>query len=1075
MTDSNQVSLLMPSCPKWSDKARLIRHYFQKMHSVEIEIVNQPSSRDGILIALEKENLALAARQTRIEGCNVKALVLNDPSLYFEMDDKSLCGWRQFASGDASFNEIPTLDMKTASEREAMEFIEACGSVERLMLKPSDEAASVGQAVIATQDTAEILAFLGKSYVAQPFFSEHKILTIDFLAIDGEMKGQHCFYVDGPIENCHWKTGLYQQVLCNATPEIQKEFETIQELTRLLCQKHGLSGIFEIEFLHSHGQTFFLELNLLPGLYGIDEQGLMPLMENIFVPYLQHFDIDIQPRSDFEYAPMGQFYPPSAKSLEHYIQVFGDGMKSLEMHTRPSSACTDDASEDSFEFTTTGSCPDLDHTSTCPSDEISHSKTAMASSSQVCLLMPSCPKWSDKARLIRHYFQKMHDVDIEIVDQPPSHDVILIALEKENLALAARQARVEGCNLKALVLSDPSLYFEMDDKSLCGWRQLTSEDVSFNEIPTLDMRAASEREAMAFIEECSSVGRLMLKPSDEAASVGQAVVSTRDTAEILAFLGKSYVAQPFFSEHKILTIDFLAVDGEVKGQHCFYVDGPIENCHWKTGLYQQVLCNATPEIQKEFETIQELTRHLCQKHDLSGIFEIEFLHSHGQTFFLELNLLPGLYGIDQQGLMPLMESVLVPYLQHFDIDIQPRLDFEYAPEGQFYPPSAKSLEHYVDIYGEPSDTLDRPSSACSNGASEDSSELTTTGSCPEDDHTSTCPSEETSQSKTAITSSSQVCLLMPSCSKWGDKARLIQHYFQKMHDVDIEIVDQPPNHDGILITLEKENLVLTTRQARSDGCNLKALVLNDPSLYFEMDDKSQCGWRQCASEDVSFNEIPTLDMKTASAHEVMQFIEECVSVERIMLKPSDEAASVGQAVVSAQDTSEILAYLGQPYVAQPFFSEHKILTIDFLAIDGEVKGQHCFYVDGPIENCHWKTGLYQQVLCNATPEIRKEFETIQELTRHLCKKHGLNGIFEIEFLHSHGQTFFLELNLLPGLYGIDQQGLMPLMEKILVPYLQHFDIDIQPLLDFKYESMGQFYPPSAKSLEHYMNVYGEGH
>merc|ERR1711933_562550 len=98
---------------------------------------------------------------------------------------------------------------------------------------------------------------------------------------------------------------------------------------------------------------------------------------------------------------------------------------------------------------------------------------------------------------------------------------------------------------------------------------------------------------------------------------------------------------------------------------------------------------------------------------------------------------------------------------------------------------------------------------------------------------------------------------------------------------------------------------------------------------------------------------------------------------------------------------------------------------------------------------------------------------IRDLTKQLCKKQCLNGIFEIEFLYDDVRAFFLELNLLPGLYGIDQKGLMPLMEKILVPYLQNFHVDIQPRSDFEYESMGQFYPPSAKSLQHYMNRYGE--
>jgi len=130
------------------------------------------------------------------------------------------------------------------------------------------------------------------------------------------------------------------------------------------------------------------------------------------------------------------------------------------------------------------------------------------------------------------------------------------------------------------------------------------------------------------------------------------------------------------------------------------------------------------------------------KHALNGIFEIEFLHSHGQTFFLELNLLPGLYGIDQHGLMPLMEKIIVPYLQHFDVDIQPQLDFEYASMGQFYPPSAKSLEHYRNVYGECVKSSGRPSSVCSDDASDGSSEVTAMETCPEDDRASTCPSEE---------------------------------------------------------------------------------------------------------------------------------------------------------------------------------------------------------------------------------------------------------------------------------------------------------------------------------------------
>merc|ERR1719409_1113070 len=132
----------------------------------------------------------------------------------------------------------------------------------------------------------------------------------------------------------------------------------------------------------------------------------------------------------------------------------------------------------------------------------------------------------------------------------------------------------------------------------------------------------------------------------------------------------------------------------------------------------------------------------------------------------------------------------------------------------------------------------------------------------------------------------------------------------------------------------------------------------------------------------------------------------------LILKPADEAASVGQAVLpaSAEDPKsmeKILAYWQENsemgYIAQPFFATHKILTIDFLAIEGELKGHSMFFVDGPIKNEHWKTGLYQQVPENAPPTIRKQFEKIKALTARLCKERSLNGIFEIEFLYTGGE------------------------------------------------------------------------
>merc|ERR1719230_1542544 len=106
-----------------------------------------------------------------------------------------------------------------------------------------------------------------------------------------------------------------------------------------------------------------------------------------------------------------------------------------------------------------------------------------------------------------------------------------------------------------------------------------------------------------------------------------------------------------------------------------------------------------------------------------------------------------------------------------------------------------------------------------------------------------------------------------------------------------------PKDSSVLVALEKDNLIAVAEQSKQSHCNAKTLVQSNPALYMEMDDKSQAAWRQLPPSDVQFNEIPTLSMMMASEPEVKRFIQEDVTSQRVMLKPCDEAASVGQVVV----------------------------------------------------------------------------------------------------------------------------------------------------------------------------------
>merc|ERR1719409_698477 len=228
---------------------------------------------------------------------------------------------------------------------------------------------------------------------------------------------------------------------------------------------------------------------------------------------------------------------------------------------------------------------------------------------------------------------------------------------------------------------------------------------------------------------------LILKPADEAASVGQAVLRAKaedpkSMEKILAYWQDNsemgYIAQPFFATHKILTIDFLAIEGELNGHSMFFVDGPIKNEHWKAGLYQQVPENEFLYTGREDEEdADSLTLPTDGKEDTAPPYREAGMKSGdspssagddgmrseaeedeaqspggsgGHLYFLELNLLPGLYGVDKNGLMPVLERVVVPYLQYFGVEIQQRTEFEFAPQGQFYPPSQRSFQYYMDTY-----------------------------------------------------------------------------------------------------------------------------------------------------------------------------------------------------------------------------------------------------------------------------------------------------------------------------------------------------------------------------------------
>merc|ERR1712154_568993 len=87
----------------------------------------------------------------------------------------------------------------------------------------------------------------------------------------------------------------------------------------------------------------------------------------------------------------------------------------------------------------------------------------------------------------------------------------------------------------------------------------------------------------------------------------------------------------------------------------------------------------------ESKQMAAFVRKMCKTHDISGLMEIEFLKTEGQTYILEVN--PRLSGIlnclTMDGIAPYMERLIVPYLAHYGLEIRAK-DYD-TTEDLFFP------------------------------------------------------------------------------------------------------------------------------------------------------------------------------------------------------------------------------------------------------------------------------------------------------------------------------------------------------------------------------------------------------
>ena len=346
------------------------------------------------------------------------------------------------------------------------------------------------------------------------------------------------------------------------------------------------------------------------------------------------------------------------------------------------------------------------------------SPIAQRTSTPVAIVHPRNVKWTDKAQMLRLYLEtkgvqaKCVQVDEEeaasaatkMASRVAGHAVVVLGAPLlESFARNAAAAASVPPYRSALCERNPNVYTLLDNKEHDVPASVGCAVVAM--IPTLVLNGATPVDVEAFVgrHAAASSGRFMLKPSLSAASAGITVADAADVPAMVAGLAQPHVLQPYLVPHTVLTTNLFAVDGAIHSDFWFHVEGPIDPATWKHGMYQRTLLRqeegggelaATYVSRAGEKSARAFTEALVSTHTLNGLFEIEFLLARdGSVYFIEVNLLGGIYGCTRDGDMPVVDAVVRPYLRRLGVTVWPtaaRAPLLYPDSSLYYPPSEVS-------------------------------------------------------------------------------------------------------------------------------------------------------------------------------------------------------------------------------------------------------------------------------------------------------------------------------------------------------------------------------------------------
>lgn len=337
----NDVLVVYPRDP-YADWARALKVYMMRKYGVHVvleELSANDPDEDGVMCKAHSGRFVVIPMQVEVtkklaENRVRHSLLCPDASIYTKLDNKAVMS--TLLENNGFLPQIPTLDVCKSDASELKAFVHDHRTFNRFILKPNEGAGSAHQRVLSRNDVTEHLVPIvrrglwDKPTVMQPLIENHRTIEFNFLAIEGKVVAHLCtISPSGGISEKMWEDGcfLYKH-------EDPHDLRRILALVENVAETNRLSGLMEFEFLKveydeennvddkSSCDLYLLEVNprISSSVVAFDpDSGDLPYVDQLLVPYLRSFGIDVESDANSEQTCRAFWFPPETTAYAYAL------------------------------------------------------------------------------------------------------------------------------------------------------------------------------------------------------------------------------------------------------------------------------------------------------------------------------------------------------------------------------------------------------------------------------------------------------------------------------------------------------------------------------------------------------------------------------------------------------------------------------------------------------------------------------------------------------------------------------------------------------------------------------------